>query len=215
MSGSSLQASFQASTPTLAGTGVTLRSLTLDDAPALFAITPPDTFTYFLSEPRAWTLDAFTTWLRDYLLGPAHMSFAVIDDHTRALVGSTSFLDILPQHRHAEIGITWYAHHARGTHINPASKYLLLDYAFTRMFDNRGALRITLKCNAKNEHSKRAITKLGATYEGTLRNHRVKELADGTGQVRDTAYFSILPSEWPAISPTLLARAHAALGTGS
>jgi RimJ/RimL family protein N-acetyltransferase len=83
------------------------------------------------------------------------------------------------------------------------------------MFDNRGALRITLKCNAKNEHSKRAITKLGATYEGTLRNHRVKELADGTGQVRDTAYFSILPSEWPAISPRLLARARAALGTGS
>jgi RimJ/RimL family protein N-acetyltransferase len=130
------------------------------------------------------------------------MSFAVINDHTRAVVGSTSFLDILPQHRHAEIGITWYAHHARGTHINPASKYLLLDYAFTRMFDNRGALRITLKCNAKNEHSKRAITKLGATYEGTLRNH----LVIPSGRVRDSAFYSIIATEWPAINMQLHAR---------
>lgn len=191
-----------------------LRPLTLADAPALFAITPRDTFSYFLSEPRTWTLDAFTQWLRDYSLSPAHMTFAVVDSRTNALVGSTSFLDILPQHRHAEIGITWYAQHARGTHINPATKHALLDFAFTRLFP-QGALRITLKCNARNEHSKRAILKLGATYEGTLRNHRVKEKADGTGEVRDTAYFSILPSEWPAISPKLLARAHAALGSNT
>jgi len=196
----------QLESPHLSGLGVTLRPLTLADAAALFAITPPETFAYFLSEPRSWTLEAFTTWLQNYVLTSQQISFAVIDTRSQTLVGSTSFLDILPQHRHAEIGITWYAQSARGTHINPASKYLLLDYAFTRMFNNLGALRITLKCNAKNETSKRAITKLGATYEGTLRNHRIKETAQGTSEVRDTAYYSILPQEWPQIRENLIAR---------
>lgn len=208
MSGSSLQLGFQASTPTLAGEGITLRPLTLADAPPLFALTPRDTFAYFLSEPRSWTLDAFTQWLREYVLSPQHMSFAVIDNRTNSLVGSTSFLDILPQHRHAEIGITWYAAAARGTHVNPAAKLALLDFAFTSLFPG-GALRITLKCNARNEPSKRAILKLGATYEGTLRNHRVKEKADGTGEVRDTAYFSVLPDEWPRVAAGLRARLQA------
>lgn len=214
MTVSSLHAGFQAATPTLAGPGVTLRPLTLADAPGLFALTPPDTFAYFLSEPHAWTLEAFTAWLHEYVLAPQHMSFAVIDSRTHTLVGSTSFLDILPAHRHAEIGITWYAQHARGTHVNPAAKYALLDFAFSRLFEG-GALRITLKCNARNETSRGAILKLGATYEGTLRNHRVKEKAAGTREVRDTAYFSILPSEWPAIGPRLLSRATAAQGSAT
>jgi RimJ/RimL family protein N-acetyltransferase len=201
-----MTAASQPCVPSLSGPSVTLRPLALADAPALFAITPPETFAYFLSEPRSWTLDAFTTWLQNYVLTPQQISFAVIDTRSQTLVGSTSFLDILPQHRHAEIGITWYAQSARGTHVNPASKYLLLDYAFTKMFDSRGALRITLKCNAKNETSKRAITKLGATYEGTLRNHRVKETAQGTAEVRDTAYYSILPQEWPQIRENLRLR---------
>jgi N-acetyltransferase len=190
----------------LSGFGVQLRPLALSDAPALFAITPSETFRYFLSEPHAWTLDAFTQWLGAYVLLPEHVAFAVIDARTSTLVGSTTFLDISAAHRHAEIGITWYAHTARGTHINPACKLLLLEHAFERAFGGEGCLRVTLKCNSKNETSKRAIAKLGATYEGTLRNHRVKQAAGGASEVRDTAYFSVLPAEWPSVRERLTSR---------
>ena len=126
------------------------------------------------------------------------------------IVGVTRFIELRPEHRGLELA-TWLHPSAQGQGVNPEVKLLMLSHAF----DDLGCIRVQIKTDATNAPARRSLEALGAVYEGTLRNHRVKELADGTGQVRDTAYFSILPSEWPAISPRLLARARAALGTGS
>lgn len=182
-------------TPTLAGRTVTLRPLTPADAAELFSVTPRDTFKHFLSWPGEWSPAGFESWITNYLLGSAWMCFAVIHNSTGRLVGSSSFMDILPTHRHAEIGCTWYAADARGTAVNPESKLLMLTHAF----DVMRCIRITLKCNALNTVSRRAIAKLGAVEEGTLRRHRIQP----DGVVRDTTYFSITDAEWPAVRSRL------------
>jgi RimJ/RimL family protein N-acetyltransferase len=61
---------------------------------------------------------------------------------------------------------------------------------------------VTLKCDARNEHSQRAIAKLGAVREGVLRKHRIQP----DGFVRDTVYFSVIAEEWPTVRANLEAR---------
>lgn len=189
----------------LSRAGVQLRPLTRADLHPLFTVTPPDTFQFFLDEPREWTLEEFAAWADRNLFRPDQQALLVRDSHTGVVLGSTSLMDIQPAHRHVEIGCTWYAASQRGTHVNPACKLLLLEHAFTTMFDGQGAIRVTLKCDARNFRSQAAITKLGAVREGTLRRHRVRP----DGFVRDTVYFSILPEEWPGVRSALTGRIHA------
>lgn len=175
------------------GAGVVLRPLTMEDAGALFAITPEGTFRHFLNWPGEWTEAAFAAWMAERLFRPDQAPFAV--EHRGVLAGSTSYLDVQPAHRHAEIGCTWYAAGARGTAVNPACKLLMLRHAFESM----GCVRVTLKCDGRNEVSQRAIAKLGAVREGVLRKHRVQP----DGFVRDTVYFSVVEAEWPAVRERL------------
>jgi RimJ/RimL family protein N-acetyltransferase len=184
--------------------GVALRTLTRADLPALFSITPPQTFRFFLAEPTDWTLRSFEAWADVYLFRADQLPMLVMDASRGALLGSSSFMDVLPQHRHVEIGCTWFAEASRGTHVNPATKLLMLEHAMTRMFADTageavGCSRVTLKCDGRNEHSQRAIAKLGAVREGTLRKHRIRP----DGYVRDTVYFSILSDEWSSVQRRL------------
>ncbi len=176
---------------TLEGSGVVLRPLVREDAPALFAITPETTFPYFLSWPTEWTPASFAVWLEAHIANPKTRAFAVIDRATGGIVGSTSYLDIDPVNRCLEIGATWYAPARRGTRINPECKLLLLGHAFEQL----NCVRVTLKCDARNLHSQRAIAKLGAIREGVLRKHRIQS----DGFVRDTVYFSVVAEEWPRV----------------
>ncbi len=95
----------------------------------------------------------------------------------------------------AEIGSTWYAAAAQRTGVNSASKLLMLRHAF----ETWRVLRVTLKTDARNEASRAAIGRLGASFEGIRRAHG--PASDGT--VRDTAYFSILAAEWPGVRDRL------------
>jgi RimJ/RimL family protein N-acetyltransferase len=117
--------------------------------------------------------------------------FAVVDLVSRKAVGSTRYMDITREHRGVEVGWTWYSRDAQGTAVNPESKYLLLKHAF----EDWGAIRLFLKTDSLNERSRAAILKLGAKYEGDLRNHRVRP----DGSYRDSSYYSILDTEWPAV----------------
>ena len=110
----------------------------------------------------------------------------------------TTYLDIRPEHRGLEIGMTWYAPSARGTKVNPEAKLLLLEHAFERL----DAIRVQLKTDQRNVQSQRAIAKLGAVYEGTLRNHMIFE----SGYIRNTVMYSITPEEWPSVKQGLLDR---------
>jgi N-acetyltransferase len=114
-----------------------------------------------------------------------------------AVVGSTSYLAIVPSDSRLEIGATWYTDDARGTAVNPESKYLLLENAF-----RAGYNRVEFKTDAKNARSRAALLKLGATEEGTLRGHMWMP----QGYFRDSVYFSILAAEWPAVRAALQTR---------
>jgi RimJ/RimL family protein N-acetyltransferase len=114
-----------------------------------------------------------------------------------ALVGSTSYLAIAPEHAKVEIGATWYQPAAQATAVNPEAKYLLLSDAFAANYN-----RVELKTDARNSRSRAAMKKMGATEEGTLRGHMWMP----QGYFRDSVYFSILASEWPAVKAKLEAR---------
>ncbi len=97
-----------------------------------------------------------------------------------------------------EIGGTWYAASAQGTGVNAAAKLLLL----TQAFDPWGALRVTLKTDARNARSRAAIERLGAVPEGVRR----VEMRAADGGLRDSAYYSIVAAEWPTVRDGLRAR---------
>ena len=113
------------------------------------------------------------------------------------IVGQTCFLEIRAPHDGVEIGGTWYAPSVQGGAVNPASKLLLLSHAF-----DSGAERVELKTDALNERSRAVIAKLGAHFEGIHRRH----MRRGDGSMRDSAYYSIIREEWPAVRAGLEAR---------
>lgn len=114
------------------------------------------------------------------------------------ILGTTRFLALQPEHLVAEIGWTWYARSAWGTGVNVETKLLLLGHAF----ETAGLRRVEFKTDARNERSRGALSALGAQYEGTFRKHRV--LTDGG--VRDSAYYSVIDEDWPAVRERLQER---------
>lgn len=119
----------------------------------------------------------------------------VVRDHTAAVVGSTSVYDLDRKNGSCSVGYTWLTTSARGTGLNAIMKSLVLSYCFNQL-DLR---RVQFTVDGRNLRSQRAMAKLGATREGTLRSHRV--LPDGF--VRDTVLFSVLQSEWPSVRERL------------
>ena len=124
----------------------------------------------------------------------AAAAFAVRRLSDDAIVGSTGFYSVRPEHRGVEIGSTFYRPDARSGPVNPECKLLLL----TRAFDE-GAVRVELVTDAINARSRAAIARLGATEEGVLRRHKIT----WTGRVRDTVMFSITDEEWPDVRQRL------------
>ena len=125
-------------------------------------------------------------------------AFAVVTKRDQQVIGSTSYLAIASRHKRAEIGSTWYLPEMRGIYVNPECKYLLLKHAF----EDWGAVRVQFGTDARNLHSQRAILKLGAKFEGRLRNYGI--LPDGSP--RNSLLYSIIKDEWPEVRSKLIAR---------
>lgn len=175
---------------------VCIRLLTLEDARELSLGADPNTFKYFLSGvPETVDEKGLTAFLQLHLSRPI-VPFAVT--FQGKVVGSSSYLDLKLDQGWLEIGYTWYNPSVRGTVVNPTVKFLML----SRGFEEMNLQRIQLKCDKNNERSRNAILKLGAKFEGTLRNHR-RPIYTESG---DTDMFSILDSEWPEVRKGLLAR---------
>lgn len=113
------------------------------------------------------------------------------------IVGQSCYLNIRPREAGVEIGSTWYTRAAQGGIVNPSCKLLLIGNAF-----DQGAERVELKTDALNQHSRNAMLKMGATFEGIHRKHMRR--ADGS--LRDTAWFSVIRDEWPAVKAGLETR---------
>ena len=122
------------------------------------------------------------------------LPFAVITPAGRA-VGMTTYMNIDAAHRHVEIGSTWYAPDVQRSGLNTEAKLLLLSHAF----DTLDCIAVEFRTHAMNHQSRRAIERLGAKLDGVLRSHMVM----ANGSLRDTAVYSILPHEWPAVRANL------------
>jgi RimJ/RimL family protein N-acetyltransferase len=152
------------------------------------------------ADPDIWDIYPYTMlgasfdaqWAR---LSASRTVFAVTsNDH---LVGMTSYLNVDAANAVTETGGTYVVPAARGGHVNPAMKRLMLGNAF-----DLGARRVEFRVDAINLRSRAAVEKLGAQLDGVLRQNRVT----WTGRVRDTCVYSILVEEWPAVRDRLEAR---------
>jgi N-acetyltransferase len=200
-------------TVTLMGHLVRLEPLRVDHADALVAAaTEPGTTYAYTSVPsdEATAAVYIETALAEQATAAA-IPFVIIDVSRRRIVGSTRYLDlaywtgtaarVVPAPvtarapTVAEIGATWLAPSAQRTGINTETKLLMLGHAF----DEWKVHRVTLKTDVRNQRSRRAIERIGATYEGIRRAHT--PASDGT--IRDTAYYSILATEWPGVEQHL------------
>jgi RimJ/RimL family protein N-acetyltransferase len=191
----------------LEGTYVRLEPLRPSHAPDLLkagqSLLNWDWMLVRLTTPNA--VDAYIeSGLRAEATGSVYRFVVVLQVDGR-VVGTTSYLDVQSANRGIEIGSTWYTPDVRGTAVNPEAKLLLLGHAF----DDWDAVRVCLKTDANNLHSQAAIRKLGARYEGTLRQHMIRP----DGSYRDSAYFSIVDKEWPEARERLERRV-AAFGHG-
>ena len=128
------------------------------------------------------------SWLISMQNGDDALFFTVSDQKTQRRVGNLSLMSLVPEHGRGEIGHVWYAPIVQRTKVNTESVFLLLSY----LFDELGYRRAEWKCNNRNEASKNAARRLGFEPEGLFRQHMAVK-----GENRDTAWFSMLDSEWP------------------
>ena len=155
-------------------------------------------------DPAAWDImvvpacgehfDAWWTAAIAAMRQGHRVAYAVRDQASGRIVGTTSLYEIKPDSRRCEIGSTFYRPEARGGSVNPACKRLLLNHAF-----EAGAVRVEILTDAINPASQAAIRKLGARDEGILRKHKIT----WRGRIRDTAQFAILDDDWPGIRTNL------------
>ncbi|HNN15802.1 MAG TPA: GNAT family N-acetyltransferase [Giesbergeria sp.] len=123
-------------------------------------------------------------------------AFAVLDDASGQVLGSTSFHDILPAVRRVEIGWTWYRQSVQRTHVNTTAKLLMMGHAF----DQLACHVVGWRTDNFNFASQRAIERLGARKDGVIRGHALRR--DGT--IRDTVMYSMRSGEWPEARAQLL-----------
>ena len=183
----------------LAGRRVTLSPLTLEHTPDLFVALNNDAELWaYLPARMPGSVADMAAWVETALemqRQGQRVPFAVIDNACGRAIGSTSYLDLSEEHRHVEIGWTWYARPYWRTAVNTECKSLLLRHAFETL----GCIRVQLKTDLRNERSQRAIERIGAQREGVLRNHMI--LPDG--YYRQSVYYSVLDTEWPTVKQRL------------
>ena len=198
----------------LEGRHVRLEPLTVGHAQALLEVATGPRDTYGVTSvpgDEASMVRYIQTALGDQEAGRA-LPFATLARATGRVVGTTRFGNIefwawppgnLNQRGEdrpdvAEIGWTWLAASAQRTPINTEAKLLMLAHAF----ETWRVHRVSFMTDARNERSRRAILRLGARFDGVLRAARPAS----DGGIRDTAAFSILEDEWPAVKTQLQSR---------
>jgi RimJ/RimL family protein N-acetyltransferase len=185
----------------LAGRQVRLEPLALRHAEGLLAASrDPGIWTYLLV-PQFANVGEVKKWIEEALAGQragAEVAFATVQQSDARVVGSTRYLDIRRPHRAMEIGWTWIDPQFQRTAVNTEAKLLMLRHAFEVL----GALRLQLKTDERNARSRAAITRLGCSFEGILRNYQTYS----HGFVRNTAMFSLTAAEWPAAKARLEAK---------
>lgn len=126
----------------------------------------------------------------------SRVAFAVIDNASGRAIGSSSYMNVQVHDHSLEIGYTWFGPQWQRTGRNRSSKLMMLDHAF----DELGANRVEFMGDAQNMPSRVALDGIGATFEGVLRENRLRT----DGSFRSTFYYSIIRSEWPSVRAKLV-----------
>jgi RimJ/RimL family protein N-acetyltransferase len=187
-------------TATLQGALVTLEPLAEEHRDGLWAAAQPDEIWTWLADLNK-NRDYFDAWFDATLASNAAGetgAFAVRRAGDGELVGSSRYMGVRRDDRVVEVGWTWFNPSVWATGVNVETKLLM----FTRAFETLGCVRVELKTDARNERSRGAMTRLPAHFEGIMRKHMI---VPGVGQ-RDSAYFSVIDDEWPAVRAALQAR---------
>ncbi len=185
---------------TLHGRVVRLEPLTLEHGEAFATLgAGSDIFRYFPFALK--TRDELLRYVEGFVAAQAAgaaLPWATVEQASGRVIGGTSFLNIDAQNRRLEIGATWLAPTWQGSACNAEAKYLQLRHAFETL----GCIRVEFKTDSRNQRSRAALGRLGATEEGTLRNHMIMP----DGHLRHSVYFSIVDSEWPQVKANLETR---------
>lgn len=140
--------------------------------------------------------DAFRDSMRDYAASFDFIWYAFRlkpDDQVR---GMACYLDVQPAQGVIEIGGIWFAPEMQRTRAATEALFLLLRYAM----DDLGYRRMQWRCNSLNQRSRNAALRLGFKFEGIFYNHMIFK-----GKNRDTAWYSMLDSDWPAVREIITA----------
>ena len=196
-------------TGSLRGQHVELVPLETRFAAELTAAAGSDRSTYQFTEvpDTREAMDRHIAWLLALRDSDDAVPFAQRLSTTGRIVGCTRLMELRRwrgrrEPDEAEIGGTWLASDVQRTVVNTESKLLLLTHAF----ESWNVDRVALATDERNERSRSAILRLGATFEGILRSHRPSRVPGEEGLARNTALFSITSAEWPAVRQRLTER---------
>jgi RimJ/RimL family protein N-acetyltransferase len=184
----------------LEGYGIRLEPLTLAHEDGLAAAAADGRLweLWYTSVPEPDQVGAYIAAALEGQRAGHMLPWAVREISTDTIVGTTRYHDIVAAIDRVEIGWTWYAANRQRTHVNTASKLMLLTHAFETL----GCQVVGLRTDNFNFRSQRAIEALGAKRDGVLRHHQARR--DGT--VRDSVMYSILATEWPDVKRHLALR---------
>ena len=193
--------------PTLEGRIVRLEPLRAAHSEGLWLASRDARTWRWLSIVQPQTPQEWNSFVRQALdAGAAGTEIPLVTLRHEEIVGSTRFLALRPEHGSVEIGWTWLHPSAWGAGANVEAKLLQLEHAF----EVWGCRRVELKTDARNERSRGALEALGATFEGIHRKHMLVR----AGENRDSAWYSVVDDDWPAVRAGLEARVDAALAVG-
>lgn len=133
-------------------------------------------------------------WLEEGAASMDPLFFTVHHLESKQRIGMVSFLNIVSDMRRLELGHIWYSPNSQRSNVNTEAIYLMLCEAFDRLKYRR----VEWKCDSLNERSRAAALRLGFKFEGTFRQHMIIK-----GRNRDTAWYSMLDSEWTAIQKNM------------
>lgn len=169
---------------------VVLEPLGLDHVPALEAAAADGELwnLWFTSAPAPGHARAYVEKALQSQANGVALPFAVREQRSGAIAGTTRLYDFQPELPRVAIGYTWYAKRWQKSHVNTACKRLLFKHAFEVL----GCAAVELQTDAFNLDSQRAIERLGARREGVLRAHKLRP--DGT--LRDSVCYSVIAGEW-------------------
>ncbi|MEM0983573.1 MAG: GNAT family protein [Planctomycetota bacterium] len=171
-------------------------------AEAIAEFTTDELVAMLAGRPKAADAAGIAQRTRELIDSPRYTPLTILDKSSERPIGVTMYINENDRDRATEIGGTWLDPRLHGSACNPDCKLALLTHAF----ESVGVVRVQFRGDARNTQSRKAVEKLGATFEGVMRKHMPIRAADDTiTGYRDSFVYGITDDEWPACRETIRA----------